>query len=183
MLKENRKYNATKIWYEYPMMNTPEQPTRSRERNPVVDVIINISTASTFIKAKLDEACSPLGLTGAQYNLLRVLHHSGKPELTHSELVQRIVEKSVDVTRAINNMIKLGFVTRRSDNHDRRVALHAITEDGVKALHEIDMRFRGLVIALSSAFSAEELQAFSSLCQRLYSVHVPALDGEIGSAS
>lgn len=162
------------------MMESAGQASRARERNPVVDVIINVSTASTFIKSKLDEACSPLGLTGAQYNLLRVLQHSGKPELTHSELVHRIVEKSVDVTRSINNMIKLGFVTRRSDDNDRRVALHAITPAGVDALREIDVRFRGLVVAISSAFTPEELQLFSALCQRLYSVHVPALDGEIG---
>lgn len=144
-----------------------------RARNPVVELVINLSTANTFIRAKLDEACSPFGLTGAQYNLLRVLQHSSKPELTHSDLVNMIVEKSVDVTRSVNNMIKLGFVMRRSHESDRRVALHSITDSGRNALHRIDERFRGLLEAISREFSQEELSSFSSLCGRLVLIDVP----------
>lgn len=157
-------------------MTTDSHGTSQRPRNPVVELVINLSTANTFIKAKLDEACSPFGLTGAQYNLLRVLQHSGKPELTHSDLVNMIVEKSVDVTRSVNNMIKLGFVMRRSHESDRRVALHSITDSGKNALREIDERFRGLLVAISNEFSAEELQTFSQLCHRLHNIEVPSLN-------
>jgi DNA-binding MarR family transcriptional regulator len=157
-------------------VDTDSQGSSPRARNPVVELVINLSTANTYIRAKLDEACSPFGLTGAQYNLLRVLQHSGKPELTHSDLVNMIVEKSVDVTRSVNNMIKLGFVMRRSHESDRRVALHSITDSGRNALRQIDERFRGLLEAISSEFNAEELQAFSQYCQRLHSIEVPSLN-------
>lgn len=157
-------------------MSTSGEETHGRPRNPVVDLIINLSTANAFIKAKLDEACSPFGLTGAQYNLLRVLHHSGKKELTHSDLVQAIVEKSVDVTRSINTMIKHGYVTRRAADTDRRVALHAITEEGRRTLGEIDKRFRTLMMALTEAFTHQEMQDFSAMCVRLTAVEMPRLD-------
>lgn len=157
-------------------MSTSGEETHGRPRNPVVDLIINLSTANAFIKGKLDEACSPFGLTGAQYNLLRVLHHSGKKELTHSDLVQAIVEKSVDVTRSINTMIKHGYVTRRAADTDRRVALHAITEEGRRTLGEIDKRFRTLMMALTEAFTHQEMQDFSAMCVRLTAVEMPRLD-------
>ena len=157
-------------------MTTDSHGSSPRARNPVVELVINLSTANAFIRAKLDEACSPFGLTGPQYNLLRVLQHSGKPELTHSDLVNMIVEKSVDVTRSVNNMIKLGFVMRRSHESDRRVALHSITDSGKNALREIDERFRGLLVAISEEFSPEELSNFSGLCGRLVSIDVPSPD-------
>ncbi len=47
-------------------MSTSGEETPGRPRNPVVDLIINLSTTNAFIKGKLDEACSPFGLTGAQ---------------------------------------------------------------------------------------------------------------------
>lgn len=158
-------------------MSTSSDAPRGRPRNPVVDLVINLSTANAFLKGKLDEACSPFGLTGAQYNLLRVLHHSGRPEMSHSDLVHAIVEKSVDVTRSVNNMIRLGFVTRRAGDDDRRVALHAITQSGRDVLREIDERFRTLMTAINDAFTADELHGFSHLCERLSAVDVPRLDG------
>jgi len=136
-------------------------------KNPALEAIINVSIASNFIKEKVDEACAPIGITAAQYHVLRILCQSPKRGLARGEILRRLVEKSVDVTRSINNLVKLGFVIREDDAQDRRVVLHRITTEGMESLVQIDSGLRGLMMQISSRIPEEELRMLSSLCEKL----------------
>ncbi len=136
-------------------------------KNPALEAIINISIASNFIKEKVDEACAPIGVTAAQYHVMRILCQSPKHGLSRGDVLRRLVEKSVDVTRSINNLVKMGFVVREDDSLDRRVVLHRITPEGMESLARIDAGLRTLMMQISTRIPEAELRTLSALCEKL----------------
>lgn len=141
---------------------------RAHFGNPILDAIINISVASNYLATKVDEACAPLGITGVQYNILRILKRAPEKGLSRNDIVRQLIEKSVDVTRSIDGLVQLGFVVRTPSETDRRIVLHTIKEEGVKALEQIDPNFRTMLNAIGAAFNAEELTTLSRLCEKIY---------------
>ena len=62
----------------------------------------------TSVEAKLNE----FGLTGTQYNALRILRGAGPEGLPCSEIGERMITHDPDVTRLLNRLEKRGFVKR-----------------------------------------------------------------------
>ncbi len=135
--------------------------------NPVLEAIISVSIASNFINQQVDDACAPIGLTGAQYHVLRILCQNPKAGLSRTDILRRLVEKSVDVTRSINNLVKLGFVERLDDAQDKRVVLHRITQGGLESLSGIDQRLRSMMLKIGDQFSEEELKTLIALLEKV----------------
>lgn len=143
--------------------------SRTHFANPVLNAIINVNVAASFLQGKVNEACAPLGITGVQYNILRILQRSDNAGLSRNDIVKQLIEKSVDVTRSIDGLVKLGYVEREPSQEDRRIVLHRITSSGGVALESIDPNFRVMLNSIGSVFSSEELQTLSALCEKLYS--------------
>jgi DNA-binding MarR family transcriptional regulator len=143
---------------------------RSHFDNPMLNAIIHINVAANFLQAKVDIACAPLGITGVQYNILRILKRSKDSNgVSRNDIVRQIIEKSVDVTRSIDGLVKLGFVARQNADFDRRVVLHTITPAGAEAIEKVDPYFKTMLDELSDTFTEEELRTIASLCEKLYS--------------
>lgn len=142
---------------------------RTHFENPILDAIININVAASFLHAKVDEACAPLGITGVQYNILRIVQRAPKEGFTRNDIVRQLIEKSVDVTRSIDGLVKLGFVEREPSSTDRRMVLHRITAQGNTALTSIDPQFRLMLNSIGAAFTEKELRSLSKLCEKVYS--------------
>ncbi len=136
-------------------------------RSPVLEAIMNISVAASSIRANVEEACTPLGLTAAQYHILRILTQQPLSGLSRNDIVRRLIEKSVDVTRSINNLVSAGYVVREPDEHDRRIVLHKVTRGGIEALAGIDTSLRKHMMRIADSMSEEELSCLSRLCEKI----------------
>jgi len=155
--------------------NQESHTSRAHFSNPVLNAVINVNMAASFLQARVNEACTPLGITGVQYSILRILQRSDNSGLSRNDIVRQIIEKSVDVTRSIDGLVKLGYVEREPSANDRRMVLHRITEQGNTALHSIDPNFRTMLNAIGSAFTSDELTVLSSLCEKIYAQEVTSL--------
>jgi DNA-binding MarR family transcriptional regulator len=89
---------------------------------------------ATRMEGKLNEH----GLTGTQYNALRILRGAGADGLPCSEIGERMITRDPDVTRLLNRLEKRGFVSRKRAKSDRRVVYGKITPGGLKLLREMD---------------------------------------------
>src|SRR5271167_3855794 len=77
------------------------------------------------------------GLTPSQYNILRILRGEGTP-LPILEIASRTVAVVPGITGLIDRLEQAGFVNRLRCEKDRRMIYVALTDQGTKALAELD---------------------------------------------
>ena len=109
-------------------------PFRSREQEAYLSLLRTTDALETSVEAKLKE----FGLTGTQYNVLRILRGAGPEGLPCSKIGERMITHDPDITRLLNRLQKRGLVERSRAKSDRRVIYGKITAAGLKLLKEMD---------------------------------------------
>jgi DNA-binding MarR family transcriptional regulator len=77
-------------------------------------------------------------LSGAQYNVLRILRGAGPKGIPCGEVGSRMVTRDPDVTRLLDRMEKHKWVERQRVSSDRRVITASITPSGLALLQALD---------------------------------------------
>jgi DNA-binding MarR family transcriptional regulator len=109
-------------------------PFTSREQEAYLSVLRTADALQSSVEARLRE----FGLTGTQYNALRILRGAGAEGLPCSEVGERMITRDPDVTRLLDRLQKRGLVERTRGKRDRRVVYGKITGAGLKLLRELD---------------------------------------------
>ena len=109
-------------------------PFASREREAYLSLLRTADALQAQVEARLKE----FGLTGTQYNALRILRGAGPEGLPCREIGERMITRDPDITRLLNRLKDRGFVERTRARHDRRVIYGKITAAGLKLLREMD---------------------------------------------
>ena len=92
-----------------------------------------LRTAAVLAHA-FEETLKPFGLTGTQFNVLRILRGAGPDGLCRHEVSDRMVTPVPDVTRLLDRLEQAGLITRHRGVADRRHMTTRITEKGLKLL-------------------------------------------------
>jgi len=109
-------------------------PFTSREQEAYLSLLRTADALQAQVEARLKE----FGLTGTQYNALRILRGAGPEGLPCREIGERMITRDPDITRLLNRLENRGFVERTRARHDRRVIYGKITAAGLKLLREMD---------------------------------------------
>src|SRR6202165_4101141 len=109
-------------------------PFTSREQEAYLALLRTADALQTQVEARLKE----FGLTGTQYNALRILRGAGAEGLPCSEIGERMITRDPDITRLLDRLQKRGLVERSRGKQDRRVIYGKITPAGSKLLREMD---------------------------------------------
>ena len=109
-------------------------PFTSREQ----EAVLSLLRTSDAIQAQVESWLKEYGLTGTQYNALRILRGAGPEGLPCREIGERMITRDPDITRLLNRLEDRGFVERNRDKQDRRVIYGKITAAGLKLLREMD---------------------------------------------
>ncbi len=109
-------------------------PFTSREQEAYLSLLRTADALQMQVEAWLKE----FGLTGTQYNALRILRGAGSEGLPCREIGERMITHDPDITRLLNRLEDRGLVTRSRARHDRRVIYGKITAAGLKLLREMD---------------------------------------------
>jgi DNA-binding MarR family transcriptional regulator len=86
--------------------------------------------AERFLKAE--------GLSGTQYNVLRILRGAEPDGLPCRGIGERMISHDPDVTRLLDRMEKRGLIRRERQTADRRVVKTRITPQGLSLLKALD---------------------------------------------
>ena len=73
------------------------------------------------LEAQVESWLKQFGLTGTQYNALRILRGAGPEGLPCREIGERMITHDPDITRLLDRLEDRGFVERARDKNDRRV--------------------------------------------------------------
>jgi DNA-binding MarR family transcriptional regulator len=109
-------------------------PFTSREQEAYLSLLRTADALQTRVEAHL----KGFGLTGTQYNALRILRGAGPEGLPCREIGERMITHDPDITRLLNRLEDRGLVERIRSRHDRRVIYGKITPPGLKLLREMD---------------------------------------------
>src|ERR1700682_1900557 len=107
-------------------------PFTSREAEAYLSLLRTADALETQVEARLKE----FGLTGTQYNALRILRGAGPDGLPCREIGERMITRDPDITRLLDRLEDRGFVERTRARDDRRVIYGKIPAAGLKLLRE-----------------------------------------------
>ena len=98
----------------------------------------NVCRNQRFRVELLERVLKPYGITGTQYNVLRILRGAESEGLCRNEIRDRLLTRMPDVTRLLDRMEEAGLVTRERDTTDRRLVTTRLTTRGRKLVDSLD---------------------------------------------
>ena len=114
-----------------------------RQRRPFTSLAheahLSVSRTEAALQEGLDRVLKPHGVSGAQYNVLRILRGAGVEGLCRHEIRDRLVTRMPDVTRLLDRMERAGWVVRERDAVDRRLVTTRLSARGRELVDELDL--------------------------------------------
>lgn len=101
------------------------------------EAVIALLRTAGLIRREVDTLTQQYGITGQQYNVLRILRGAGKP-LPTMEVAGRMIDPEPGITRMFERLEKKGLVSRSRCTEDGRRVLCSITEKGLDVLSRLD---------------------------------------------
>jgi DNA-binding MarR family transcriptional regulator len=102
------------------------------------DAYLNVVRLHERLDGEFEELFRQAGLSGAQYNVLRILRGAPREGLACQAIGERLLTRVPDVTRLLDRLEAAGLVTRRRSEEDRRVVLTRLTRAGRALLTRLD---------------------------------------------
>ena len=101
------------------------------------EAVLGLLRTAAIVDHANDEALRPFGLTGTQFNVLRILKGAGPDGLCGREIGERMINRVPDVPRLLDRLEKAELISRVRDREDRRHVTARITDKGRQLLDEI----------------------------------------------
>jgi DNA-binding MarR family transcriptional regulator len=112
---------------------------------PVEDqTFVALMKAADALEQEAEKVVKANGLTGAQYNVLRILRGAEPEGLACGTIGERMISHDPDMTRLLDRMEKRGMITRQRQSDDRRVVKTRITANGLEILKRLEQPIRKL---------------------------------------
>jgi DNA-binding MarR family transcriptional regulator len=100
---------------------------------------VNILYTASWLERRHTENLQPYDLTPQQFNILRILRGCYPAPATINTLIERMIDKSSNVSRLVDRLVKKGFVQRTENKSDKRSVNVLISEKGLAVLKQIDV--------------------------------------------
>ena len=128
---------------------------------------IALQKAADALGQQADQLIKAHGLTGAQYNVLRILRGAEPDGLACTDIADRMISHDPDMTRLLYRMEKRSLITRQRQREDRRVVKTRITTDGLQLLRRLDQPVRELHKRQFGNFPAARLKTLKELLDQI----------------
>ena len=122
------------------------------------EAILGLLRTAAMVDHAMDEMLRPYGLTGTQFNVLRILRGAGQKGLCGREIGERMITRVPDVPRLLDRMEKAGLISRERDPEDRRHVTARITPRGTQLVEAVGDAAASPVERRFSRLQPEQLQ-------------------------
>jgi len=120
------------------LMSIEEEIKQSKFKSPHQKAVLNLLYTANWIQNKQRELFEPFGITGQQYNMLRILRGQQSKPISAVEIKSRMLDKNSDVSRLLDRMIGKKLVKKSQCPNDKRATEISITEAGLHLLNKLD---------------------------------------------
>jgi MarR family transcriptional regulator, organic hydroperoxide resistance regulator len=122
------------------------------------EAMLGLMRTAAIVDHATDEMLRPYGLTGTQFNVLRILRGAGQQGLCGREIGERMITKVPDVPRLLDRLEKAELITRERDPNDRRHVTARITPKGRQILEDVGAAPSNPIEKRFSQLGQEQLQ-------------------------
>jgi len=145
--------------------------SRSKRARPVITqenrIFVALLQAADTLGQEAEQLLKAAGLTGAQYNVLRILRGAEPAGLPCRGIGDRMISHDPDMTRLLDRLEKRGLITRVRQTDDRRVVKTRITPRALSLLKTLDQPVRELHKRQFRHMSAARLKILSDLLEEV----------------
>ncbi|MFZ1371437.1 MAG: MarR family transcriptional regulator, partial [Ferruginibacter sp.] len=134
-------------------------------RNDYQKGIINLIYTYNWMNEKMKSVFDKEGITGQQYNILRILRGAGKP-ISTLQIRERMLDKMSDTSRIVDRLVIKELAQKNTCKNDKRLVDVSITLKGKKLLEKID-RYENDMDAIFGNLSAAEAKTLNTLLDKI----------------
>ena len=124
-----------------------------------------VSIINRYNTNYIDRKLADIGINNSQY--FYVLHICNNPGITQDTIFEKILVNPSNITRALANLEKEGFITREPGVKVKRTWHLYPTEKSLECYDEILKITKGYVEELLSSFEKEEQELFMSMLKKV----------------
>jgi DNA-binding MarR family transcriptional regulator len=147
-------------------MRIDEEIKTSKFEDNYHKLVINIAYTDGWLGNLFRCKFEKHNLTQQQFNILRILRGQYPNPATINLLKERMIDKMSDASRIVDRLVQKGFVSRCTNNKDRRAVDIRISETGLDILNKMDSEFRAKDF-LEKNLTDEEAGQLSELLDKL----------------
>ncbi len=107
-------------------------------RSPGHEAVLSLFRTTDVLRRVFEAMLEPFGITGQQYNVLRILRGAGAGGIPTLDIAERLVEQTPGITRLLDRIERKGWVRRERCVSDRRQVLCYSTPAGLRHLAQLD---------------------------------------------
>src|SRR6266849_7278450 len=130
-------------------------------------IFVALLQTADAVGQEAEQLLKAAGLTGAQYNVLRILRGAEPEGLACRGIGDRMISHDPDITRLLDRMEKRGVILRERQTDDRRVVKTRITAQGLSLLKTLDQPVHDLHKRQFRHLPAARLKTLSELLEEV----------------
>lgn len=125
--------------------------------------ILQIITTGHWLTDSVTHELKEFDSTEPQFNVLRVLNANPETPCSVQEIQKGMVQKSSNVTRIVDKLLKRGAVQRQLNEKNRRKVDITITSDGQRFLAQLEEKVFAFHAPLQKNLTPEECVTLTRL--------------------
>ena len=145
------------------------RPFRSRAQ----EAVLSLFRTTDLIKRRHAALTDPHGVSGEQYNVLRILRGAGPAGLPTLDVAERMVVHNPAITRLVDKLEAKRLIVRQRCTEDRRRVYCRITPAGLDLLQKLDEPVDNQSEALLSALPQGDVDELIRILQKIRTTAVP----------
>ncbi len=126
--------------------------------------LLNLLFTASWAQTQLSQFFKPFGITGAQFNILRILKGQHPRSLSVGEIKNRMLDRNPDTPRLLNRLVTKGLIVKKTCPNDKRASDVFISEAGLALLERINQHHKEMDEVL--LLSDEEASILSNLLDK-----------------
>lgn len=139
------------------------------------ELILGLMVVAEHVRDRFQDLFREHGLTPGQYNVLRILRGAGSDGHARCSIARRMIDRSPDVTRILDRLVKAGYVKRGAGSLDRRTSIARITPAGLALLRGLDGPVSELHATLAAPLPAGDRTKLAVLLEKMHEA-IPVIE-------
>lgn len=120
-------------------MNRIEEEIRQKKFTSARQkAVINLIYTSNWLQSRQQEFFKSFGITGQQFNILRILKGQFPKSISGTEIKARMLDRNSDISRLLDRLAGKRLITKNTCPNDKRASDVLITEEGLDLLKQIN---------------------------------------------
>jgi DNA-binding MarR family transcriptional regulator len=146
-------------------MKIEEEIKQKKFKSAEQKALINLIYTSNWLQAKQQDFFKTFGITGQQFNILRILRGQHPNSISATEIKSRMLDRNSDVSRLLDRLTLKNLIAKATCPSDKRATDVSITTEGLELLKTIEKKEKENA-APALSLTEEEAEQLSNLLDK-----------------